>query len=146
MKLPANKSLRTLARNLRKNSTLSEVLLWNQLKQKRANGLDFDRQKIIGNYIVDFYSAKLKLVIEIDGCSHNNKYKYDTIRHQYLESLGLSVMHIDDLDVKTRMNDVLNSIETFINHHYPTPNGYPFAGEGDYKPLMGGRTKIGGKH
>ncbi len=119
MKLPANKSLRTLARNLRNNSTLSEVLLWNQLKQKRANGLDFDRQKIIGNYIVDFYCAKLKLVIEIDGCSHDNKYKYDTIRHQYLESLGLTVIHFDDLDIKTRINDVINSIETLLSTTTP---------------------------
>ena len=130
MKLPANKPLRTLARNLRKNSTLSEVLLWNQLKQKRANGLDFDRQKIIGNYIVDFYCAKLKLVIEIDGCSHDNKYLYDKIRHEYLESLGLTVLHIDDLDVKTRMTDVLNGIETFINYHYPALTGTPSPAKG----------------
>ena len=52
MKLPENKSLRERARQLRKESTLAEVLLWNQLKKKRANGLDFDRQKVIGNYIV----------------------------------------------------------------------------------------------
>ena len=119
MKLPVNKSLRNLARNLRKNSTLSEVLLWNHLKQKRANGLDFDRQKVIGNYIVDFYCPKLKLVIEIDGCSHDNKYIYDKIRHEYLESLGLTVLHIDDLDIKTKINDVLYNIETFIINHYP---------------------------
>lgn len=119
MKLPANKSLRTNARNLRKNSTLSEVLLWNQLKQKRASGLDFDRQKIIGNYIVDFYCAKLKLVIEIDGSSHDNKVIYDTIRHEYLESLGLTVLHVDDRDVKMRMDAVLHSIEMIILNHYP---------------------------
>ena len=131
MKLPANKSLQTLARNLRKHSTLSEVLLWNQLKQKRANGLDFDRQKIIGNYIVDFYCAKLKLVIEVDGCSHDNKYKYDTARHIYLESLGLTVLHIDDLDIKFRINDVLNNIETFINYHYPALTGTPSLAKGN---------------
>jgi len=116
MNLPYNKSLIPLARELRKNSTLSEVLLWNALKQKRAMGFDFDRQKIIGNYIVDFYCAKLNLVLEIDGSSHDDKYVYDANRHEYLESLGLVVVHIDDKDVKYKMNDVLNMLETLITN------------------------------
>ena len=116
MNLPYNKSLVPLARELRKNSTLSEVLLWNALKQKRAMGFDFDRQKIIGNYIVDFYCAKLNLVLEIDGSSHDDKYVYDAERHEYLESLGLVVVHIDDRDVKYKMNDVLNMLETLITN------------------------------
>ena len=114
MQLPYNKSLQARARELRKNSTLSEVLLWNALKQKRAMGYDFDRQKIIGNYIVDFYCAKLNLVLEIDGSSHDGKYLYDAKRHKYLESLGLTVVHILDKDVKMKMNDVLNMLETLI--------------------------------
>ena len=114
MKLPYNKYLQSRARELRKNSTLSEVLLWNALKQKRAMGFDFDRQKIIGNYIVDFYCAKLDLVLEIDGSSHDGKYSYDSERHKYLESLGLTVVHISDKDVKTKMNDVLNMLETMM--------------------------------
>ena len=114
MKLPYNKSLQPRARELRKNSTLSEVLLWNALKQKRAMGFDFDRQKIIGNYIVDFYCAKLNLVLEIDGSTHDDKYVYDSKRHNYLESLGLTVIHILDKDVKFKINDVLNMIETLI--------------------------------
>lgn len=119
MKLPANKSLRTYARQLRTHSTLSEVLLWNHIKQKRAYGLDFDRQKIIGNYIVDFYCAKLNLVLEIDGCSHDDKQKYDAQRDEYLRKLGLTIIHIDDLDVKNNMAQVLYSIERFISNHYP---------------------------
>ena len=114
MKLPYNKSLQSRARELRKNSTLSEVLLWNVLKQKRAMGFDFDRQKIIGNYIVDFYCSKLNLVLEIDGSSHNDKYIYDSERHKYLESLGLTVVHIRDKDVKNKMNEILNMLETLI--------------------------------
>ncbi len=114
MKLPVNKSLRTRARWLRTNSTLSEVLLWNYLKQKQANNLDFDRQKIIGNYIVDFYCSKLKLVIEIDGSSHDDKYAYDENRNRYLMGLGLTVIHIDDCDVQFNMPHVLNLIERII--------------------------------
>lgn len=114
MQLPYNKSLQSRARELRKNSTLSEVLLWNALKQKRALGFDFDRQKVIGNYIVDFYSPRLNLVLEIDGSSHDGKYEYDLKRHKYLESFGLTVVHINDKDVKYKMNDVLNMLETLI--------------------------------
>jgi len=114
MKLRFNESLKSRARELRKNSTLSEVLLWKSLKNKKAMGYDFDRQKVIGNYIVDFYCSKLKLVIEIDGSSHDGKYEYDLKRHKYLESLGLTVIHISDQDIKQKKNDVLNMLETLI--------------------------------
>ena len=71
-------------------------------------------RKLSGNYIVDFYCAKLKLVLEIDGTSHDNKYVYDSVRHNYLESLGLTVIHIADKDVKTKMDKVINMIETIM--------------------------------
>ena len=132
IKLPANKELRKNARELRKNATLSEVLLWNLLKNKRANSLDFDRQRIIGNYIVDFYCSKLKLVIEIDGSSHDNKYTYDKKRDNYLESLGLKVIHFDDRDVKFNIDKVILTIEEIINNHYPALTGTPSPDEGDY--------------
>ncbi len=130
IKLPANKELRKNARELRKNSTLSEVLLWNLLKNKRANGLDFDRQRIIGNYIVDFYCPKLNLVIEIDGCSHDNKYTYDKKRDNYLKSLGLHVVHFDDYDVKFNINKVILTIEEIINNHYPALTCTPSPAKG----------------
>ncbi len=85
MKLIYNKKLNILARNLRNNSTLSEVLLWNQLKQRKMSGYQFLRQRPIGNYIVDFFCHKLKLVIEIDGESHADKKETDRIRQDYLE-------------------------------------------------------------
>lgn len=132
MKLPANKSLSHLARYMRNNSTLSEVLLWNLLKQKRANGLDFDRQRVIGNYIVDFYCPQLKLVIEVDGNSHDNKYVYDSERDKYLESLGLKVLRILDSDVKFHIDDVIYAIETIILNHYPTGDaGTPSPAKGN---------------
>ena len=60
----------------------------------RINGLDFDRQKIIGNYIVDFYCAQSQVVIEIDGGSHDENPDYDSLRDAYLSGLGLTVIHI----------------------------------------------------
>ncbi|MCL2338439.1 MAG: DUF559 domain-containing protein [Proteobacteria bacterium] len=80
--------------------TLSEVLIWKELCHKKFLGLNFDRQKIIGNYIVDFYCPDIGIVIEVDGNSHDFKEKYDTIRHKYLENLGLIVIHLDDFAIK----------------------------------------------
>jgi very-short-patch-repair endonuclease len=68
--IPYNPKFKDLAKELRRNMTLSEVLLWNELKQKQMSGYDFDRQRPIGNFIVDFYCKDLFLVIEIDGDTH----------------------------------------------------------------------------
>ncbi|MDR0967637.1 MAG: endonuclease domain-containing protein, partial [Rickettsiales bacterium] len=64
--LPFNPDLTERAKENRKSGSLPEALFWNQLKNKQLLGLDFDRQKIIGNYIVDFFCASIGLVIEID--------------------------------------------------------------------------------
>jgi very-short-patch-repair endonuclease len=68
--IPYNSNLKELASELRKKMTLSEVLLWNELKQKKILGYDFDRQRPIKDYIVDFYCKELQLAIEIDGDTH----------------------------------------------------------------------------
>jgi Protein of unknown function (DUF559) len=65
--------LKELARKLRQNMTLGEVLLWQRLKRKQMRGYDFDRQRPIDRYIVDFYCKDLKLAIEIDGSSHDGE-------------------------------------------------------------------------
>ncbi|WP_027390364.1 DUF559 domain-containing protein [Chrysiogenes arsenatis] len=112
MSLPYNPALCNRARQLRKAGVLHEVLLWQQLKKKQFHGLDFDRQKIIGNYIVDFFCASKSLVIEIDGSSHNGKVEYDKRRDAYLESLGLCVVHIQAADVLQNMEGVMRYLET----------------------------------
>jgi len=63
-------------------------------------GYRFKRQKLIGNYIVDFYCSRLKLVIEIDGESHRFKFPKDAERQEWLEELGITVLRFDDLQVK----------------------------------------------
>jgi len=105
--LPYNPKLKEKARALRKAGNLSEVLFWMQVKNKKFLGLDFDRQKIIGNYIVDFFCKDLGFVVEIDGESHALKGEYDTERDKYLKSLGLKIFHILDTDIKKNMNGVL---------------------------------------
>jgi len=73
-------------------------------------GYDFDRQKPIGNYIVDFYCMDLRLAIEIDGCSHAGKGSYDLHRQRELEGLGVTMLRFDDIDVKKDMEAVLELI------------------------------------
>jgi len=70
VKIYYNRYLKNISRKLRSSSTLSEILLWNELKSSKMMGYQFMRQKPIGRYIVDFYCSKLKLVIEIDGETH----------------------------------------------------------------------------
>ncbi len=122
LKLPYNSKLKDRARELRKAGNLSEVLLWNELKQKKILGYDFTRQQIIGNYIVDFHCPKLNLVIEIDGESHNYKGEYDVERDKFLQSLGLIVLHFNDLDIKRSLGNVLESIKSSIERNTPSAN------------------------
>lgn len=119
--IPYNSELKELAKELRKNMTLSEVLLWNELKQKNMLGFDFDRQRPIGNYIVDFYCKELSLVIEIDGDTHIYKYDYDEERQKELENLGVRFLRFEDIEVKKNMNNVLRVIEDWIVKNKPTP-------------------------
>jgi very-short-patch-repair endonuclease len=121
--IPYNPELKGLAKELRRNMTLSEVLLWNELKQKQMLGFDFDRQRPIGSYIVDFYCKDLSLAIEIDGKSHFNKYDYDEKRQDELEKLGVNILRFEDIKVKKDMLNVLREIEYWITMNKPTP--YP---------------------
>jgi very-short-patch-repair endonuclease len=82
------------ARQLRKHMTLSEVLLWKQLKNKQMLGYDFDRQRPIARYIVDFFCKKLNLAIEVDGQSHNFKSTQDTERQKQIEKMGISFIRL----------------------------------------------------
>ncbi len=103
------------SRNLRNDSTLSEVLLWNEIKAGKMMGYKFNRQKPLLNYIVDFYCRKLSLVIEVDGVSHTYEgvAERDSKRQNELENIGLYFLRFDDLDIKQNMSSVLRTIEGF---------------------------------
>lgn len=118
IELPYNANLRQRAKALRYAENLSEVLFWMQVTKKRFHKIDFDRQRIIGNYIVDFYIKKLGLIIEIDGASHDDKEIYDKIREEYFISLGLKVYRISVDDVMKNMDFVLMGLEEYIIEQY----------------------------
>jgi len=116
--LPVNHELSGYARRNRKSGNMAEIAFWLQIHKKSFHGLDFDRQKVIGNYIVDFYAKRLGLVVEIDGGSHNEKEDYDSLRDDFLEGLGLKVFHTTDYDVLQHVDLVLEDLRDFIVNHY----------------------------
>lgn len=125
--IPQNKKLKEYARELRKSGSFPEALLWNEIKNKKLNGLDFDRQKVIGNYIVDFFCPQIGFVIEIDDKTHDMKVKYDEQREKYLRSLGLYIMHIPASDVLKNPALVVRWIKNVVSDT-PTPAvGHPSA-------------------
>jgi very-short-patch-repair endonuclease len=107
-----NKNLKDRSRTLRKNMTVAERLLWSRIRRKQLKGYQFYRQKIIGNYIVDFYCPKAKLIIELDGSQHYDEEgkKRDNRRDAYLKNLGLKVFRFSDKDVFKNLNRVLEKI------------------------------------
>jgi len=111
--LPYNPALKQRARELRRAGNLPEVLMWQQLHKKKFKGYDFDRQKIIGNYIVDFYCVDCAVVLEIDGYSHDFKVGYDVERDLYLENLGITVVRVQVKDVMNNLRDVMD----MLNEH-----------------------------
>ncbi|MFD3001918.1 endonuclease domain-containing protein [Pontibacter toksunensis] len=115
--IPYQPNLKELARQLRQNSTLSEVLLWNELKNRQLLGLNFDRQKPLNNYIVDFYCKQLMLAIEVDGDSHDYSYTEDKVRQETLEELGVRFLRFDDAAVKQELSNVIRVIEGWVMKH-----------------------------
>ncbi len=128
LNLPKNQNLKQRAAELRKSGSLPEALLWKEIKNKQLNGLDFDRQKIIGNYIVDFFCAEKRFVVEIDDKSHDMKEKYDEKREEYLKSLNLYVMHVPAKDVLKNPGVVAQWIRNMISNTPTLAVGHPSAG------------------
>ena len=115
MKPTYNKNLKQLARKLRKQGTKGEAILWRDvLKARQMKGYQFNRQFIIDDYIVDFISRKLKLIIEIDGNSHVGKSKEDYERQNYIEDLGFQFLRFSEARVIYRIDEVVAEIDYAI--------------------------------
>ena len=115
-----NKSNIPLARALRKNMTPWENKLWYQFL--RDYPIKFYRQRTLGNYIVDFYCAKARLVIELDGGGHydEDKIKLDALRTTELEKQNVSVARICNTDIDKNFNGVCEYIDSLVKENYPT--------------------------
>jgi very-short-patch-repair endonuclease len=110
--LPYSRRLKTKARSLRAHPTDAELHLWYRLRRKQILGVQFYRQKPIGNYNADFYAPAVKLVVEVDGAQHLalGQAKYDAQRTRDLQQQGLKVLRFDDRQVLLQTESVLETI------------------------------------
>ena len=109
--LPRNKKLKSLSQTLRKNTTKEEKHLWYDFLKNYP--IQFNRQKVIGNYIVDFYCKKAKVVIELDGSQHYEEkgIKKDKIRDEYFENLQIKVMRFSNLEIQRKFKEICEMID-----------------------------------
>ena len=122
--IPYNPKRKEFAKKLRKTMTFSEVKVWNELKNGQLMGYDFDRQRAIGNYIVDFYCKDLLLALEIDGITHQDERAIfkDGIRQKELEMLGVTFLRFEALLCINKVEAVVREIGRWILE-YEEKNG-----------------------
>ncbi len=106
------KELKNLSRVLRKNMTESELLLWSRIRRKQINERQFYRQKIIGNYIVDFYCPSARLIIQVDGSQHFDQsgLRRDMSQDEEMRRLGLRVLRFSSHEVIVDIGGVVSEI------------------------------------
>ena len=132
---PYNKANIPLAKELRKNMTPWERKLW--YEYLRYYPVRFQRQKAIGNYIVDFYCAKARLVIELDGGGHYTpeQAEKDEIRTKELEQMKLQVLRICNLDIDKNLSGVCEFIDSAVQRSLP--QSAALTAPGPFCPLCG---------
>lgn len=114
--IPYNPNLKEFARQLRNASTKAEVILWQKLKRKQMYGYDFDRQKPVDNYILDFFCYDLMLGIEVDGYSHEflEVYNKDVVKETKMNEFGIAILRFSDYQVMKDTENVMRAIEQYI--------------------------------
>jgi len=110
MKVHNNTKLFERRKELRRNSTSQEETLWNELRGNKL-GLRFRRQHSVGGYILDFYCFGKRLIIEVDGDSHNSTREYDTVRDKFFTDLGYKVLRFKNREVENDLGEVLSKIK-----------------------------------
>jgi very-short-patch-repair endonuclease len=113
-----NKRLKPVVYKLRSSMTKAEACLWKYGLKSKKLGVIFRRQRPVGKYIVDFICLELKIIIEVDGESHNHPeiYDNDIIRQKYLEKLGFMVIRFTDEEVLKSINGVMIILEDIVKN------------------------------
>ena len=117
--VPYNPKLKARAREFRNNMTPAETKLWRRLRKGRMLGYDFDRQKPMNQFIVDFYCKALALAIEVDGSIHDTPETKirDQERQARLEQLGVHFLRSSNDAIESDINGVCLKIANWIKHH-----------------------------
>ncbi len=116
-----SRSTNDAARQHRKEPTAAEQILWEMLRDRQMSGHKFRRQQPLGPYIVDFCCAALRLVIEVDGESHQEQRSYDEARTLHLSAYGYRVMRFTNDQVLKTLDQVLDAIEQALEIQAPLP-------------------------
>ena len=106
---------------MRKQPTKAERKLWQQLRRKQIHGVKFRRQVVIDQYIVDFCSLSIRLVIEVDGPSHEFSQEADTHRQRILESLGFEVLRFNNAVILDNIDGVTEEISDIVGRMLTPP-------------------------
>lgn len=124
-----NATLKEPSRNLRSHMTEAERLLWMRLRRKQLQGIQFYRQKPIGNFIVDFYAPVAALVIEVDGSQHSEiEHRVrDELRDEFLAERGLTVLRFDNLQVLYETDAVVERILQWMSNRSQIPPAPPLS-------------------
>ncbi len=104
-----------LVREMRKDPTNAENILWQELRRHKLNRLKFRRQHSIDRFVVDFYCRDKKLIIEVDGEIHDFQKENDSLRQEFLEELGYAVLRIKNEEIIDDLKKVLEKIKSSIN-------------------------------
>ena len=111
-----NKKLKTYSRELRNESvSKAEKFIWKSILSRKQLGISFKRQRPIDNFIVDFFSKEILLIIEIDGSSHFNKESYDRFRQDKLEKLGYTFVRFSEGEVLNNLSDIAQNLKHIIH-------------------------------
>ncbi|MEK7537826.1 MAG: endonuclease domain-containing protein [Patescibacteria group bacterium] len=119
---------RTLRKQLRRQATPTEVMLWHHLRGRRLLGYKFRRQHSIGRYVLDFYCPELRLGIEVDGGQHSDRViaENDAMRSEWLKHFRVTVVRFNNADVMNNRSGVIERLEEIISvletqRHHPRP-------------------------
>ena len=136
--------LKPLARQMRTEPTAAEDYLWQRIRRQQIFGYKFRRQHVIDRFIVDFYCAEARLVIEVDGPIHDYTEEEDALRTAFLESLGLRVIRFTNGEVWQQTHAVVERVGEVLQElaqKKPHPQPLPKHGEGSEStssPMLGG--------
>jgi very-short-patch-repair endonuclease len=137
------------AKELRRNMTKQEKILWEKLRNNRLGGYHFRRQQVIDGFVIDFYCNPVKLAVEVDGNIHRLRREYDEDRDMILKAEGIEILRLSNVEINNDIEAVLQRILSYCRRKKSQPNllghspKFPFHLKRPEISLHGGRGQRG---